>query len=158
MTVEAAFDIKKVITPELITLNLKGTKKEEVLMELTDLLVNDGDVIDKDTFFKDVLYRETEGITGIGQGVAIPHGKSSAVKNTTLAVGISDHPIEWETLDENPVDVVILFAVRDQDANTLHIKLLQNVAVLLADDDFINSLHHIKTKEELIKLLGKTRD
>ena len=102
---------------------------------------------------EDVFIREKEGETGIGQGVAIPHGKSSAVKNTKIAIGLSDHPIPWETLDNKPVTAVILFAVRDQDASSLHLKLLQQVAVLLSDDDFISKLHAAKNKRNVIDLL-----
>lgn len=146
------FDINQVLTKELISLNLKSQDKKGVIEELTDLLVQHGDVIDRKGFVDDVMKRETEGMTGLGEGVAIPHGKSQAVKNTTLAIGVSDHDIEWESLDGKPVNIIILFAVKDTDANTLHIKLLQKVAILLADESFINSLHSVKTKEELMQL------
>lgn len=152
---EKIVDIAKIVSPDLIKLNLVGTTKEEVIDELSDLLKKDNDVGNKQAFVEDVFKRETEGETGIGQGVAIPHGKSPAVKNTKIAIGLSDHPIPWETLDDKPVTAVILFAVRDQDASTLHLKLLQQVAILLSDDDFISKLHHAKTKENVIQLLCK---
>lgn len=152
---EKIVDIAKIVSPDLIKLNLVGTTKEGVIDELSDLLKKDNDVGNKQVFVEDVFKRETEGETGIGQGVAIPHGKSPAVKNTTIAIGLSDHPIPWETLDDKPVTAVILFAVRDQDASTLHLKLLQQVAILLSDDDFISKLHHAKTKENVIQLLCK---
>lgn len=148
-------DIAKIVSPDLIKLNLVGTSKKDVIDELSDLLKRDNDIDNKQVFVEDVFKRETEGETGIGQGVAIPHGKSPAVKNTTIAIGLSDHPIPWETLDDKPVTAVILFAVRDQDASTLHLKLLQQVAILLSDDDFISKLHHAKTKENVIQLLCK---
>lgn len=147
------FDIRKVVNENLISLHVKATDKAGVINELSELLLEDGDVTDKKAFMDDVFFRETEGETGIGQGVAIPHGKSAAVANTTIAIGLCDHDIEWETLDDKPVNVVILFAVRDQDANTLHLKLLQKVAMLLADDGFIEKLKHATTKKEVIDLL-----
>lgn len=150
---EEKVDIAKIVNPDLIKLHLVGTTKEEVIDELSSLLKQDNDIDNKQVFVKDVFKRETEGETGIGQGVAIPHGKSKAVKNTTIAIGLSDHPIPWETLDNQPVTAVILFAVRDQDASTLHLKLLQQVAVLLSNDDFINKLHEAKTIEKVIQLL-----
>lgn len=148
------FDISSVVDKDLITLELEAHTKEEAIEELTDLLVKHGNISDRCEFINDVLKREEEGATGLGQGVAIPHGKSEAVKDTALAIGISPNPIPWESLDEEPVNVVILFAVRNTDANTLHIRLLQSVAVLLADDDFIASLHKVKSKEKLMALLG----
>lgn len=140
------------LTKDLVSLDIQSRSKTGAIEELTDLLVAHGDVIDKQGFIDDVLLRETEGMTGLGQGVAIPHGKSKAVKNTTLAIGISKNDIAWESLDNKPVNIIILFAVKDTDANTLHIKLLQKVAILLADETFIERLHNIKTKEELIEL------
>lgn len=151
---ETKIDIGKIVNPDLISLDLKGKNKAEIIDELSDLLTKDGDVIDKEAFVEDVFKREEEGETGIGQGVAIPHGKSKAVVNTTIAIGLSDHPIEWETLDDKPVSIIILFAVRDQDASTLHLKLLQQVAMLLSDDGFIDNLRNAKTKEEVINLLS----
>jgi len=146
------FNISQVLTKDLVSLDIQSRSKTGAIEELTDLLVAHGDVIDKQRFIDDVLLRETEGMTGLGQGVAIPHGKSKAVKNTTLAIGISKNDIAWESLDNKPVNIIILFAVKDTDANTLHIKLLQKVAILLADETFIERLHNIKTKEELIEL------
>lgn len=149
------FDISKVLNQNLITLDLIASNKEEAISELTDLLVAEGAVNDKKAFVEDVLIRETEGMTGLGQGVAIPHGKSKAVSTTSLAIGVSNHFIEWESLDGKPVNTIILFAVRDQDADTLHIKLLQKVAILLADDEFIEELHKAKSKKEVLTLFER---
>lgn len=146
-------NIAKVINQNLIDLHLNGKNKKDVINELSILLKNDDDITNTQDFIEDVFIREKEGETGIGQGVAIPHGKSSAVKNTKIAIGLSDHPIPWETLDNKPVTAVILFAVRDQDASSLHLKLLQQVAVLLSDDDFISKLHAAKNKRNVIDLL-----
>ncbi|WP_125571177.1 PTS sugar transporter subunit IIA [Lacticaseibacillus songhuajiangensis] len=154
-TMQTNFDMGSVVTKDLITLDLQATDKLGVIEELTDLLVAHGDVSDRQGFIDDVIKREGEGFTGLGQGVAIPHGKSKAVANTTIAIGLSKHPIPWETLDGEPITVIILFAVRDTDANTLHIKLLQKVAILLSDDEFIGALHEIQSKDELIALLRK---
>ena len=154
---EKEIDITKVINPNLIDLHLNGKTKEDVIEELSHLLQNDDDITDIQKFVDDVFNREEEGETGIGQGVAIPHGKSKAVKNTMIAIGLSDHPIPWETLDDQPVTAVILFAVRDQDADTLHLKLLQKVAILLSDDNFIKKLHAATNKDSVIKLLCANR-
>lgn len=151
-------DIGQVITEKLIDLDVQAATKEGAIAELTDLLVANGDVQDRQGFIDDVLLRETEGVTGLGQGIAIPHGKSKAVQNTTIAIGLSRHDIPWETLDDEPIRVIILFAVRDVDANALHIKLLQKVAVMLSDDEFIANLHKVQTKQELITLLREQQE
>ncbi|WP_406566646.1 PTS sugar transporter subunit IIA [Lactobacillus crispatus] len=152
--VQERIDIGKIVNNNLISMNLHGRNKKEVIDELSDLLVKDGDVVDKEKFVDDVFRRESEGETGIGQGVAIPHGKSKAVANTTIAIGLTKNSIPWESLDEQPINIIILFAVRDQDADTLHLKLLQQVAILLSDDGFIEKLRNSKTKKEVIELLS----
>lgn len=150
--------LNQVIDEKLIEMNLKSNTKEGVIRELSKRLYEQGNINDLEAFVEDVLLREKEGITGLGQGVAIPHGKSKSVINTTIAIGKSEHDIPWETLDETPIRVVILFAVRDTDASTVHIKLLQNVARFLSDDNFINDLHNAKTKDDLLKLLKNSKE
>ncbi|MGT2753721.1 PTS sugar transporter subunit IIA [Streptococcus ovis] len=150
---EILLNMSNIIDSDLISLHLKAKTKYEAIEELSELLLQHGDVRDKAAFIEDVVFRESEGVTGIGQGVAIPHGKSEAVERTTIAIGISDHLIPWESLDGEPVNAIILFAVRAQDSNVLHLKLLQRVAILLADDTFIQKLHQVSSKEELMMLL-----
>ncbi|BCP57453.1 TPA: PTS sugar transporter subunit IIA [Streptococcus suis] len=150
-----SINISDMISEEIITLDLKATTKLGAIEELSELLLNRGDITNKQAFVDDVLLRETEGVTGIGQQLAIPHGKSDTVINTTIAIGISDHDIEWESLDEQPVRIIFLFAVRDQDSSTVHLKLLQKVAILLADDELINKIQTIKSKQALLDLLDK---
>ncbi|GAA3021283.1 PTS sugar transporter subunit IIA [Tetragenococcus solitarius] len=149
------FNIADVITEDLIDLNLQAKNKEEVIHELTNILYKKGLISDVKDFSEDVFLREKEGATGLGQGIAIPHGKSDSVIKTSLVVGKTTAPIKWESLDDKPVNTIILFAVRNTEANTLHIKLLQKVATLLADDSFIYALRHVKTKKELLRLLSK---
>ncbi|MBF2351326.1 PTS sugar transporter subunit IIA [Listeria welshimeri] len=151
-------DISKVISPELVNLELQATTKLEVIEALTDLLVGNGAVKDKEAFIADVLYREEEGKTGLGEGVAIPHGKSASVTNTSIAVGRTKTPVEWESLDDKPVNIIILFAVKNLDATTTHIKLLQKVAILLADEEVIEEFQTVQTKEDFIKLLAKNQE
>lgn len=150
---EELISVQDMISPDIITLDLKAVTKLEAINELSALLLENGDISDKSAFVEDVLLRETEGVTGIGQGLAIPHGKSDAVRHTTIAIGVADHDIEWETLDEQPVQVVFLFAVRDKDASDVHLKLLQKVAILLSDDDFVDKLKQVKSKEKLLEML-----
>ncbi|WP_130831787.1 PTS sugar transporter subunit IIA [[Erwinia] mediterraneensis] len=133
-------DISRILTPRRVNLALTATTKEEVINELTDLLYQDGAITDRAAFIRDVWLREGEGSTGFENHIAIPHGKSSAVKQTTLAIGRTRHDIPWETLDGSQVRCIILFAVRLEDQNTTHIRLLSQVASALADDEVIAQL------------------
>lgn len=123
-----------------IKLNMTARTKEEVIEELTDLLVQDGAVTNKEDFIRDVWLREEQGSTGFENHIAIPHGKSSGVSRTALAIGRTQHTIAWETMDGSDVRCIILFAVCLVDQNATHIRLLAQVSGSLADEDIIAKL------------------
>ncbi len=123
-----------------IKLNMTARTKEEVIEELTDLLIQDGAVTNKEDFIRDVWLREELGSTGFENHIAIPHGKSSGVSRTALAIGRTQHAIPWETMDGSDVRCVILFAVCLVDQNATHIHLLAQVSGSLADEDIIAKL------------------
>lgn len=152
------FNISNVIDEKLIALDLDVTTKEEMLNRLTDMLEAQGRLNDREGYFKDVMWREGEGETGIGMGVAIPHGKSAGVNETALAIGVSKNPLPWESLDDEPVTIVILFAVTEGDSDVIHIKLLQHVARLLVHEGFVEKLHAVKTPHEMLELLETNPD
>ena len=145
--------LDQLIDKDIMVVNSTARNKQEVLEELGRLLEAKGYLKDVDTFIEDVYLRESEGITGIGGGVAIPHGKSKGVKQTTVAIAKLAHPNERETLDEGKVSGDFLCAVRDIDATTTHILLLQQVAILLADDSFIQAVQEAKSVDELYQLI-----
>lgn len=144
--------LSEVLSEKVIDLNLVATTKEAAIKELSELLYENGNIDDVADFFEDVMLRETEGVTGLGKGVAIPHGKSESVLKTSIAIGRTKVPLEWESLDDQPVSVIILFAVKNTDANTTHIKMLQNIAICLADDSFIGKLQDVIDEAEMLQL------
>ncbi|NLJ94403.1 MAG: PTS sugar transporter subunit IIA [Clostridiaceae bacterium] len=148
-----SMDLKNVINRENVLVDIEGTTKEEVLKALCNQLFNTGYINDVDDFYADVLAREEEGLTGLGKGIAIPHGKSESVINTTIAIGKTKQPIEWVSLDDKPVEVILLFAVKNSDATTTHIKLLQKVAIMLADDEFLVALQKAENEDELFGMI-----
>ncbi|AYO67841.1 PTS sugar transporter subunit IIA [Klebsiella pneumoniae] len=133
-------DISTVLNVKNIKLNMTARTKEEVIEELTDLLIQDGAVTNKEDFIRDVWLREEQGSTGFENHIAIPHGKSSGVSRTALAIGRTQHAIPWETMDGSDVRCVILFAVCLVDQNATHIRLLAQVSGSLADEDIIAKL------------------
>ena len=148
-----SMDLKNVINRENVLVDIEGTTKKEVLKALCNQLFNTGYINDVDDFYADVLAREEEGLTGLGKGIAIPHGKSESVINTTIAIGKTKQPIEWGALDDKPVEVILLFAVKNSDATTTHIKLLQKVAIMLADDEFLVALQKAENEDELFGMI-----
>lgn len=146
-------DISNVLNVKNIKLNMMAKTKEEAIEELTDLLVLDGAVVNKDDFLKDVWLREELGSTGFENHIAIPHGKSSGVAHTALAIGRTQHQIPWETMDGSDVRCVILFAVCLVDQNATHIRLLSQVSGSLADEENIEKLLKENDPQKIIDLL-----
>jgi PTS system fructose-specific IIA component len=146
-------NVDELLNTDVINLRLKANTKEEAIKELTDLLAEKGAISSKEEFLSDVFEREAQGPTGIGNSIAIPHGKSDYVERTAMAIGRSETDLEWESLDDQPVRVVILFAVRSADQNGLHLKLLASVARSLANEDICNQLLHSNDPTEIITAL-----
>ena len=147
-------DISNVLNVKSIKLNMMAKSKEEAIEELTDLLVQDGAVINKEDFLKDVWLREEQGSTGFENHIAIPHGKSSGVARTALAMGRTQYEIPWETMDGSDVRCIILFAVCLVDQNATHIRLLSQVSGSLADEEIIEKLLQENDPQKIIDLLN----
>lgn len=148
-------DLKEIVNENLINLDMKAKTKKEAIEELTESLYQEGKVRDREAFVKDVYIRESEGKTGLGKHIAIPHGKSDAVAVTSIAFGRTKQALAWETPDDQPVHVILLFAVRNADKTTLHLKLLAQVAVALADDAVLEKLLKTTDKKEVLRLLAQ---
>jgi len=148
-------DLKEIVNENLINLDMKAKTKKEAIEELTESLYQEGKVRDREAFVKDVYIREREGKTGLGNHIAIPHGKSDAVAVTSIAFGRTKQDLAWETPDNQPVHVILLFAVRNADKTTLHLKLLAQVAVALADDAVLEKLLQTTDKKEVLRLLAQ---
>ena len=98
--------------------------------------------------------RESEGPTGIGDQVAIPHGKTAAVGKTAMAVGRLDKGIEWETLGEGTTRAFVMFAVNDKDTSEL-VSLLSQVAIALCDEKVIETLLNTESEAEIFTLFNR---
>ena len=147
-------DISNVLNVKNIKLNLMAKSKEEAVEELTDLLVRDGAITNKAQFLQDVWLREEQGSTGFENHIAIPHGKSSGVARTALAIGRTQYEIPWETMDGSDVRCIILFAVCLVDQNATHIRLLSQVSGSLADEEIIEELLKENDPQKIIELLS----
>lgn len=147
-------EFNNVLINETVFLDIDATDKKDILEFLSNNLLKLGRINSKEEFLKDVYIRESEGETGIEDGLAIPHGKSNSVIVTTLSVARLKKPIEWETLDDNPVDIIVLFAVENGlDVNTHHINLLAKIAGNLVDDNILKILKKSTDKNLIITQL-----
>ncbi|CUH95324.1 hypothetical protein P22_1394 [Propionispora sp. 2/2-37] len=148
-------DLSTVIDENRINLELDVANKAEAIEALADMLMQSGSLSSKESFINDVYVREAAGQTGIGGGIAIPHGKSKSVLKTSLAIGRTKQPIEWESLDEEPVRCIILFAVKEADSTTVHVRLLGQFAGKLADDNVVETLLTSADAKEIIAILSE---
>ena len=139
-----------VLDERIIDLHTKAKNKEEVLHHLAQKLKEAGYIADVEEFKKDIYQRESEGVTGIGNYIAIPHGKSDSVTQVGIAIAKLEDEIEWETLDEKGVKLVFLFAVsNDHEYARNHMLLLADIARRLGNDEAVEQLLKVTTFEEL---------
>lgn len=146
-------NLSELMNENMINLNLQADSKQSALSQLVDLLVNEQVVSSKEGFLNDVYEREAQGETGIGNSIAIPHGKSESVIKNAIAIGRTNTALEWESLDDEPVHFIILFAVRSADQNDLHLKLLATVAGSLAHEETCEQLMQAQSPKDIIKIL-----
>lgn len=147
--------LQQLTSPQLINTNLSFSSKDEVIRFLVDQLNESGKLHSKDEFYQSVLERETLSPTGFEGGLAIPHGKSSAVKEAGFAVATLKKPLEdWESIDENnKVELVMLLAIPEEEAGSTHLKLLSELMTRMADPAYKQRLLQAQTSEELFQSL-----
>ena len=143
-------NVREVLDERVVDLNMKAADKKEAITYLAGKLKDAGYIADVEEYVEDIYFRESQGQTGIGNYVAIPHGKSSSVTQVGIAIGKMDQEIEWETLDGKGVKLIFLFAVGKDNENAMtHLKLLAEVARKLGNDEAIEALLAAKTVEDL---------
>jgi len=145
--------VSELLKQEFIIPELNGETKEEIINELIDLFENDPRVEDIEKVRSAVLDREKIMSTGVGKGFAIPHGKTSAVKEIVGAFGKIKNGIDYQSLDGNPVQLVFLLVGKDTLIST-HIKLLSRISRLMNKDDFRHRLTEANSADEIVKLFS----
>ena len=148
-------NVSEVLKKERIALDLEAKSKEEALAALTELLYKSGVLADRDGFMKDVLGREEVSTTGIGNGIAIPHGKSANVSETSVAVAKLKNEVEWQSVDDKPVKFIVLLAVNENDRTGAHVKLLSQMARKLASEETCKRLLEAKSGEEIVNIFSE---
>ena len=146
--------MSKVLDESRINFHLKGTTKDEVLKEMVDIFDESGVLRDAEQYLKDVYVRESEGPTGMINNLCIPHGKSDGVNKSCIAVCRSDNLIKWESIDNKPVNVFVMMAIRNEDKGEL-VKLLSRVAMKLADENIVNTLKTSEDKKQIMDIFSK---
>ncbi|MDY6351430.1 MAG: fructose-specific PTS transporter subunit EIIC [Lachnospiraceae bacterium] len=146
--------VKDLLSPECIELSGKASDKADVIRQMVDLMVRRGNISDREAYEKGVFAREEESTTGIGDGIAIPHCKSDAVKAPGLAAMVLPDGVEFDALDGQPVHLIFLIAAPNTEDN-VHLEVLARLSELLMDSDFIDALLHAGSKEEFLAVIDK---
>jgi len=137
-----------------IHLDLQASEKQDILKELVDVLAGVKDIGDKKLILKALLERESLGSTGIGQGIAIPHGKTDKVSELISVLAISKKGVNFEALDGEPVYIFFLL-VAPKDAAGPHLKALAQISRMLRDTYFCDLLRRCESTEQVYDLIHK---
>lgn len=140
-----------------IKLNMESVDKEDSLSELVDVLAEAQGIDDKKSILKALIERESLGSTGIGQGIAIPHGKTDKVGELTAVLGISQKGVNFEALDGESVYIFFLL-VAPKDTAGPHLKALAQISRLLRDTYFCELLRRCRTPDEVYELIQREED
>ena len=138
---------------ESIALGRKPQDKADAIGQMVELLAKSGSLEDKKKFKQAILERERLSTTGIGEGIAIPHGKSSAVKRAALAAMVVPQGVDFASADGAPVHLLFMIAVPEEGAE-LHLEVLERLAAMLMDEDFRKRLTAAKDAAEFLHILS----
>ena len=144
--------LTQILQPTCVKAPLEGVDKDSVITEMVDMLAESNQLADRNIVLESVLMREQTRSTGIGSGIAIPHGKCTGVKELVMAIGIAKDPIEFDSIDGKPVSIVVLLA-SPADRTGPHIQALARISRLLLDDDFKTKLENATSPEEVYELI-----
>jgi len=145
-------NLSDILDIDSVQVPLKATQKTQAITQLIDLLDKQGKLKDRNAALQAVLDREIIRSTGIGQGFAIPHGKSAAVDKLVMAVGLLEHPIDFESIDSQPVNIVVLL-VSPIDQTGPHIQALAGISRMMTDQNIREKIDQTKSPELLYQLI-----
>jgi len=146
-------NLKTVITTDTIDLHLKGSNKKEIINELLDILVRTGKIQDREAAFSAVMDREEKMSTGMKHGIAIPHGKCAATTDLVACIGVSDNPVDFDSLDHQPCRIFIM-TLSPVEKTGPHLQFLAEISLLFKSSEKRDEILKAKTSEEVLKILA----
>jgi PTS system nitrogen regulatory IIA component len=145
-------NLKTVLTRETVSLHLRGTTKDEIINELLDILVRAGKIKDREAALASVFDRERKMSTGMKHGIAIPHGKTAAVSDLVACIGVSDHAVEFDSLDHEPCRIFIM-TLSPIERTGPHLQFLAEVSLLFKSSEKRAEILAASSSEEVLKIL-----
>lgn len=143
--------ISELLVPEVMILDLKAKTKQAAFEEMINRLYEAGRITDKKVFLEGILARESQTTTGLGDGIAMPHAKNSAVKMPTVAFARSTAGVDYQAMDGQPVHLLFMIAV-PANANNTHLEALASLSRYLLQDGFMDKLKQATTPDDVVNL------
>lgn len=144
--------LSDILQPDCVLVPLDADEKQEAIFRLADLLIANTDIPDGQAFKDAIWKRETTRTTGIGGGVAVPHGKTAGIDRLRMAIGRTAAPIEFGAIDKKPVELIILLG-SPLDQTGPHIEALSRISRLLIDPDVRDRMKHLPTSRAMYDLI-----
>lgn len=149
--------VSELLKKNFIIANLQGNTKEDVINELIDLFKNDPRVNDLEKVRSSVMEREKIISTGVGKGFAVPHGKTNSINEIIAAFGKTNNPLDYQALDNRPVNLIMLLVGRDNTVS-IYMKLLSRISRMMNSDEFRKKLSDAQTDNEIFELFKKEEE
>ncbi len=146
--------ISEILHKDLLIPQLQSKNKKGVLEELAGVLVNQGKLLDLEQVVEVLLDREKLGSTGIGDGIAIPHGKIRGLREVVASFGRSREGVDFESIDQKPTHLFFLLVAPENSAG-VHLKALARISRLLKDSNFRRRLMEAETADELFQIISE---
>ena len=149
--------ITDLLSKDSIDLNVSASNKDDIINKMTELMLKTGKITDASAYKELVLKREEEGSTGVGEGIAIPHGKGDCVKEPGLVAMVVPNGVEYDALDGKPVNLLFMIAAPNTSDN-VHLDVLSRLSTMLMDTEFKNKLISAKSKDEFLNIINEAEN
>jgi len=147
-------NLKSILTEETINLHLKGSSKEEIINELLDILVAAGKIQNRGAAYEAVMDREQKMSTGMKHGIAIPHGKSATITDLVACIGVSDNPVDFDSLDHEPSRIFIM-TLSPVEKTGPHLQFLAEISLLFKSAEKRQEIINAASHEAILKVLAE---
>jgi PTS system nitrogen regulatory IIA component len=144
-------NLKTVLTAETISLHLKGAAKQDIINELLDILVSAGKIQDREAALGAIMDREQKMSTGMKHGIAIPHGKSNTVQDLVACIGVSDVPVDFDSLDHEPCRIFIM-TLSPVEKTGPHLQFLAEVSLLFKSAEKRQEILNAQSAEQVLQV------
>ncbi|MDE2996407.1 MAG: PTS sugar transporter subunit IIA [Bacteroidota bacterium] len=145
-------ELSLLLNPSNVAVGVDASDKESLIHAVIDLIENHEAVVDADAMRSAVLEREATMSTGVGKGLALPHAKTAAVTDVVAALAVSEQPVEFASIDNEPVQIVFLLLGR-QDAKSQHVRILSRISRMMNREETRKAVLEAATPEALLQVV-----